>query len=239
MGIYEGLDAIRKHKEEQEARKAAAEAGKINWLKIEPNETVKVWFLQELDRSAEGYVKDAPLGIMATEHTNPENWQKKALCTIDEGQCLGCEKHKEDWKAGWRQKSRLYINVLVERQNGDREVAVMSQANGSKSVIAPMLLEMAVDENTITDRWWKITRTGTKAETSYLPRPQAPSKDIDIADYQDKLNDLMRAVRAVPYEDQFDFYFAAPAGQVEEKQDTPAAGGWPGGSGKTSTDEEW
>lgn len=237
MGIYEGLDAIRKHKEEQDARKAAVEAGKINWLKIEPNETVKVWFLQELDRSAEGYIKDAPLGIMATEHTNPENWQRKALCSIEEGQCLGCEKHKEDWKAGWRQKSRLYINVLVERANGDREVAVMSQANGSKSVIAPMLLEMAVDENTITDRWWKITRTGTKAETSYLPRPQAPSKDITIADYLDKLNDLNRAVRNVPYDEQFDFYFAAPAGEVQDKPAAPAGGGWP--SESKGADEEW
>lgn len=237
MGIYEGLDAIRKHKEDQEARKAAVEANKINWLKIEPNETVKVWFLQELDRSAEGYVKDAPLGIMATEHTNPENWQKKALCTIEDGQCLGCEKHKEDWKAGWRQKSRLYINVLVERANGDREVAVMSQANGSKSVIAPMLLEMAVDENTITDRWWKITRTGKGSETSYLPRPQAPSKDITIADYLDKLNDLNRAVRNVPYDEQFDFYFAAPADAVQDTPAPAAGGGWP--SDSKGADEEW
>jgi len=237
MGIYEGLDAIRKHKEDQEARKAAVEANKINWLKIEPNETVKVWFLQELDRSAEGYVKDAPLGIMATEHTNPENWQKKALCSIEDGQCLGCEKHKEDWKAGWRQKSRLYINVLVERANGDREVAVMSQANGSKSVIAPMLLEMAVDENTITDRWWKITRTGKGSETSYLPRPQAPSKDITIADYLDKLNDLNRAVRDVPYDEQFDFYFAAPADAAGDKPGAPAGGGWP--SDTKGADEEW
>ena len=238
MGIYEGLDAIRKQKEEAEARKAAAEAGKINWLKIDDGETVKVWFLQEFDRSAEGYNEQAGLAFMATEHTNPDNWMRKALCSMEEEeQCLGCEKHKEDWKAGWRQKSRVYINVLVERRDGTREVAVMSQANGSKSVIAPLLLEMAVDENTVTDRWWKITRTGKKSETSYLPRPQAPSKDIDVADYADKVYDLHRAVRSVPYDEQFDFYFAADK-KDESAEPAGENSGWPSGS-SNSDDETW
>lgn len=237
MGIYEGLDSIRKYKEEQEARKAAVEAGKVNWLNIDDNETVKVWFLQELDRSAEGYNKEAGLGIMATEHSNPNNFLKKALCTMDsEEQCLGCEKHKEDWKAGWRQKSRLYINVLVERKNGDREVALMSQPNGSKSVVAPLLLEAAVDNNTITDRWWKITRRGEKSKTTYLPMIQNPSQDVDPADYVDQLIDVRRGVREVPYDEQFDFYFASD--QKSDSAPAPESNGWEN-SGSTSTDEEW
>lgn len=237
MGIYEGLDAIRKHKEELEARKAAAEAGKINWLKMEDGETVKIWILQELDRSGHGFHEELGLGFMATEHTNPKDWKRKALCTAEDGQCLGCEKHREDWKAGWKQKSRLYVNVLVERKNGDREVAVMSQANGPKSVVAPMILEQAVEEQTVTDRWWKLTRNGEGNETAYLPRPMAPSNDIDVLDYADKVYDLKRAVREVPYEDQFDFYFAS---NEKEESAAPAAsgGGWPGDSG-TSTEEDW
>jgi hypothetical protein len=239
MGIYEGLDSIKKYKEEQEARKAAAEAGKINWLNIDDGETVKVWFLQELDRSAEGYNKEAGLGIMATEHSNPKNFLKKALCSMDsEGQCLGCEKHKEDWKAGWKQKSRLYINVLVERKNGDREVALMSQPNGAKSVLAPMLLNTAIDDNTITNRWWKVTRTGKKAETSYLPMPGAVSADIDPADFIDQLVDVKRGVREVPYDEQFDFYFASD--QRSDESDAPAApdNGW-ASKDATSTEEDW
>lgn len=221
MGIYEGIKQIRGYQEEQAARKAAAEEGKINWIKIANNETVKVWFLQEIDRDADNYIKGTPIGIMATEHTNPDNWQRKAVCTAEEGACLGCEKHREDWKAGWRQKSRLYINVLVERQNGDREVAVMSQANGTKSVIAPLLLEYAVDENTVTDRWWKIYRSGERAETSYLPRPGQPSKDVNVADYQDKIFDLRKAIREVPYEEQFDFYFSGPT-EAQREEIPPA-----------------
>ena len=234
MGIYEGLDKIKKYKEEQEAKKAAAEAGNINWLKIDDGEAVKIWFLQELDKGALGYHEENGLGFLATEHTNPKDFRKKCLCSIDdEDQCLGCEKHREDWKAGWRAKSRLYINVLVERKNGDREVAVMSQANGSKSVIAPMVLEYAVENNTITDRWWKITRTGTKETTAYSPFVYGPSDDVDVKEYADQVQDLKRCVREVPYDEQFDFFFSAPAASSDEDEKPKQK------SGSSSPDEEW
>ena len=235
MGIYEGLDKIKKYKEEQEARKAAAEAGNINWLTIADGEAVKIWFLQELDRSAEGYSEEAGLGFIATEHVKPGkgNFRVKALCSMeDEEKCLGCEKHKEDWKAGWRPKSRLYINVLVERKNGDREVAVMSQANGNKSVIAPMILDYAVENNTITDRWWKITRTGEEEQTTYTPFVYGPSTDVDVSEYADQVHDLKRCVREVAYEDQFDFFFGAdetPKREVES----------PVSTGKSDTEVDW
>lgn len=238
-GIYEGLAAIRKYKADQEARKAAAEANKINWLKIDENETIKVWILQELDRGAEGYHEELGIGIMATEHTNPENWRRKALCSASEDSaCLGCEKHKEDWRAGWKQKSRIYLNVLVERANGDREVAVMSQANGPKSVIGPMILEYAVEENTITNRWFKITKTGKDTSTAYTFFPGKESTEINPLDYADQIHDLRKAVRAVPYEEQFDFYFQTDSSdKAEEAPAAPARSPWP--SDNAGANEEW
>lgn len=237
-GIYEGLDAIRKYKEEQDARRAAAEANKLNWLKMADNETVRIWILQELDRGAENYHDECGIGLMATEHTNPADWKRKALCTASEdSQCLGCEKHREDWRAGWKQKSRIYLNVLVERKDGTREVAVMSQANGPQSTVGPMILELAVDENTITNRWYKLTKVVNNGKTSYAFVPNMKeSKDIDPLDYADQLYDLHKAVRNIPYEEQFDFYFAAPEA-AEEKKEESAAPSW--GSNAGSTDEEW
>lgn len=234
MGIYEGLDKIKKYKEDLEARRKAAEEGKVNWLSIDDGESVKIWYLQELDRGAEGYHEELGLGFIATEHVKPgkENFRVKALCSAEDGACVGCEEHKKDWKAGWRPKSRLYINVLVERKNGDREVAVMSQANGSKSVIAPMVLDYAIENNTITDRWWKITRSGEKEATTYTPFVYGPSDDIDVTEYADQIYDLKKCVREVPYEEQFDFYFkdrdAAP-----EKEEASVS------KGSTTPDEEW
>lgn len=242
-GIYEGLDAIRKYKEELAARKAAAEANKINWLKLEDGETVRLWLLQELDRGAENYKDSNGIGLMATEHSNPENWRKKALCTAMSGACVGCEKHKENWKAGWKQKSRLYLNVLVERANGDREVAVMSQANGPRSVIGPAILELAVEENTITNRWYKLKKDGEGKESSYTFTPSMKeSKDVDPTEYAEQLYDLHKAVRKVAYEDQFDFYFAKDENSEEATEAAPArsAGArspWPSDTGSDS--DEW
>jgi hypothetical protein len=239
-GIYEGLAAIRKYKEDLAARKAAAEANKINWLKMEDNEVVRIWILQELDRGAENYKESNGIGLMATEHANPENWRLKALCTASEfSQCLGCEKHKEDWRAGWKQKSRIYLNVLVERKDGTREVAVMSQANGPQSTVGPLILELAVDENTITNRWYKLTKVVNNGKISYSFVPNMKeSSDVDPAEYADQLYDLHKAVRKVAYEDQFDYYFRVDE-NAEKPEEKPTAPSWSNSGSGASADEEW
>ena len=232
MGIQKGLSAIQAYKEELERRKAAAEAGKINWLKIAPGESVEVRFLQELDESALNYSEKNGLGFFATEHTKPgkDNFMTKCLCSMDdEEQCFGCEQHKKDWKAGWKAKSRLYINVLVRRKDGTEEVAVMSQPNGSKSVIAPMLLEYAVENNTITDRWWKITREGEDQETVYKPFVRQPVDDVNPEDHE--VFDLDRCVRKVPYAEQ-EAFFVGVASTDDDEPETADAG-------STSANEEW
>lgn len=240
MGIYEGLDQINKYKQDLADRKAAAEANKINWLKMEDNESVKIWVLQELDRGAENYHEECGIGLMATEHTAPHNWRKKALCTADEDGCLGCEEHRKDWKAGWKQKSRIYLNVLVERKSGEREVAVMSQANGPRSTVGPMLLELAVEENTIANRWYKMTKSpGENGVASYAFLPLKESKDVDPTEYAEKLYDLHRAVRHIPYEEQFDFYFEKDGSDGDAGSEAVSASGpkWPSDSG--TDNEEW
>lgn len=235
MGIYEGLDSIRKYKEDQEARREAAAANKIVWFSnlVEDGEAVKVWFLQELDRGAENYSEKNGLGIMVTEHSNPDDWHRKALCSMaDEEKCLGCEKHREDWKAGWRQKPRLVINVLVEKKDGTRQTAIMSMSNGTKAVIAPMILDYAVENNTLTDRWWKITRSGTGTATAWAPFVYQPSDDINVEDYE--VFDVRKAVREVPYDEQFDFYFKAADDAAKPTEDKPKVS-----AGSASADEEW
>jgi hypothetical protein len=96
-----------------------------------------------------------------------------------------------------------------------------------------MVLDYAVENNTITDRWWKITRTGKKETTAYTPFVYGPSTDVDVSEYSDQLFDLHKAVREVPYEEQFDFYFAAPKGAAQEEESAPVS------KGSTTPDEEW
>src|SRR6478752_1298390 len=221
MGIQKGLKAVHAYKDELQRRREAAEAGKKNWFKMDDGESVDIWFLQELDESAENYSEESGIGVFATEHVKPgkDNFNVKCVCSMDDEEaCFGCEQHRKDWKAGWKGKNKLYINVLVKRKNGDQEVAVLSTSNGPKGTIAPLLIKYAENKNTVTDRWWNITRSGLKEETVYQPFVGEPSTEVKPADYADQLFDLETCYRVVPYAEQEAFFFpAAPRGEDSEE----------------------
>ena len=233
MGIQRGLKSIQGYREEQDRKREAAAGPRTNWLKIADKEVVKVRFLQELDEGAANYSEKNGLGFFATEHSSPTDYRKKAVCSMDdEEQCFGCEQHRLDWKAGWKAKSRLYINVLVKRANGDEEVAVMSQSNGPKAVIAASVLEYAVENNTLTDRWWRITRSGSKADdTTYTTFIFGPDDDVKIEDHE--VQDLDRCVRVVPYAEQEAFFIGAAVRPSEESDEGVAA------SKSSGQDDAW
>jgi hypothetical protein len=207
MGIVKGLKAINKHVEAEEAKFSGggtSDAPKTKWFSLKDKQAVKVLFLQELDEDSENFSLKNDIGFLATEHQNPDNFKLKAVCSADEGQCYGCEMHDlKGWKAGWKQKTRLYINVLVDDGVNEPYVAVLSQGNGPKS-ITPALLEYAGLVGTITDKWYRIKRDGSgQTDTSYLLMPLAPS-DKNVEDYE--LFDLEKVVRQVPYEEQAAHY---------------------------------
>jgi hypothetical protein len=222
MGIQKGLKAINAYKEELQRRKDAVEAGKKNWFKMEDGESVEMRFLQEIDESCENYSEKNGIGVFASEHVKPgkQNFGVKAVCSMDdEEQCFGCEQHKLDWKAGWKAKNKLYINVLVKRKDGSQEVAVLSTSNGPKGTIAPLAITYAEENNTITDRWWKITRIGTGESTVYQTFVRGPSDDVNPEDYE--LYDLETCYRVVPYAEQEAFFF--PAEQARHDDDESEA----------------
>lgn len=224
MGIVKGLKAINQHIEAEEARfsgKSDGDAPKTEWFKILDKQAFKIAFLQEMDADSENYSLKNDLGFIATEHASPANFKVKAVCTADEGACYGCEQHQKDYKAKWGQKSRLYINVLVDNGKDAPFVAVLSQGNGPKSV-TPALLEFAGEFGTITDKWYKIKRTGAgQTDTSYLLTPLGPN-GLDVESYE--LYDLEKVVRQVPYEDQAAFYNrdASDAGVENTPRETAA-----------------
>lgn len=231
MGLVKGLSNIKKYNDEVEARReAAADRPQLTWFKIDDKQSFKIRPLQELDEDSPNFSAKNGIGFLAVEHSNPKNYRRKALCSIDEqGQCLGCERHREDFKAGWKQKSRLYLNVLVDEGNGkDLYVAILSQGNGPKSV-TPTLLEYAAENGTITNRWWKLSRTGkTQTDTSYTLIAYDPKDDVDPEAYE--VFDLDNAVRDIPYEDQADFY---------DKDWTKKEDDEPKDESKTSVDQDW
>lgn len=221
-----GLKAHRKREQEQAERREAAkrqrEEGRIKWFKLADGESVKVRFLQELDPDADNYSEKNGIGGVVIEHNGPgkDGWKNKAVCTAeDEGDCYACDVIRDrsiDWdeRKSWKQKERLYVNVLVfdvpqVDENGKLtgevadEVQLLAQGNGPKS-LTPQLFSFAEEMNTITDRVFKIARSGSEwNNTSYVltPLKELPADAPDATEFE--LIDIEeKALVKVPYAEQ-------------------------------------
>jgi hypothetical protein len=214
MGIKKGLKSINSYYAEEDRKREERNTPKATWFGLKDGESAKVRFLQELDPDSPNYSEKNGLGFIAVEHQSPKNFRHKALCTIDEesgGECFGCEQRRLAYQNGdkelggkWNSKSRLYINVLVDKAGEDPYVAILSQGRSAKS-ITDTVLDYATETGTITNRWWKITRKGSGLnDTSYTIMAFDPKDDVAVEDYE--LFDLDNVVRDVAYEDQEKHY---------------------------------
>ena len=204
MGIVKGLKDLNKALDKPQS--STGESSKARWVKLEDGESVKIRFLQELDPDSPHYNDKVGLGFIAVEHTNPKDYRRKALCSMqDQGKCWGCEQHRKDYKAGWKGRSRLYINVLVDDGKEDPYVAILSQGSSGKT-ITPTLIEYAGEMGSISNLMWRVKRTGLKTDTSYTAIPLAKDeKPFDASSFElYKLEEV--AIRDLPYSEQEAFF---------------------------------
>lgn len=223
MGIVKGLKDLNKAMDKPQSNSGDGTKGR--WVKLEDTESVKIRFLQELDPDSPSYNEKAGLGFIAVEHTNPKDYRRKALCTMDDqGKCYGCEQHRKDYKAGWKGRSRLYINVLVDDGKEDPYVAILSQGSSGKT-ITPTLIEYAGEMGSITNLMWRIKRSGTKTDTSYtiipLAKDEAPFDAASLELFELETS----AVRDMPYTEQEGF-FAGENSSTEEPSATSSNLDW-------------
>ena len=205
MGIVRGLNALN---EQMEKPDYSSEGQKGTWLKLNDGQSVKIRFMQEIDPNSENYNEKAGTAFIAVEHTNPDHYQRKALCSIeDQGRCFGCEQNRRDPNSKWKGKKRFYANVIVDDGVKEPYVAILSQGLGPKA-ITESVIAWAGETGSITNTNWKVKRTGSgPTDTSYsaIPLPTAENTAINFEKYE--LFDLEKtAVRDVPYEEQESFY---------------------------------
>jgi hypothetical protein len=218
MGIVKGLKDLNKTLDKPQS--SGGDSVKGRWVKLEDGESVKVRFLQELDPDSPTYNDKLGLGFIAVEHTNPKDYRRKALCSIDDqGKCWGCEQHRKDFKAGWKGRSRLYINVLIDDGKEDPYVAILSQGSSGKT-ITPTLIEYAGEMGSITNLMWRIKRSGTKTDTSYTIIPLAKD-EVEFDSSKLEIFELEKtAVRDLPYADQDSFYLFGDNDKGEGSEST-------------------
>ena len=224
MGMVTGLAAMNK---QMESKSSGGDGQKGRWLQLKDGQSVKIRFLQEIDPDSKNYLEKAGVAFIAVEHTNPKDYKRKALCTVeDQGRCFGCEQHRRDPKAGWKGKSRFYANVLVDDGAEAPYVAIFSQGAGPKSA-TPEIINYAGETGSITNLNWKLKRTGTGTDTNYsiIPLPTADAAAIDLDKYE--LFDLQKtAVRDVQYDEQENFYMGITSEADAETSSTSSAVEW-------------
>jgi len=234
--VKKGLAALKQFKQDQEERIAAASRPKANWFSFPDKRTnvATVRFLQELDEDADNYNADRGLGALIIEHLSPNpdfRKQKRASCTADtEGHCYGCERHAEDRKAGWGQKSSLYINVLYSFDEDEAPKVGVLKRNFNSSFVT-QLIDEAAEENTITDANFRITRSGDGPTTQLTLKKLSPAKVAPFDDSKAEVFNLEQTVLYnIAYSDQPKYYGSGE--EFAAKEEKPEAK-------KTFEDNEW
>mgnify|MGYP003647707914 FL=1 len=143
--------------------------------------------------------------MVVKEHTNPKDYRRKAVDTMDsEGRDWAEEMHRKDPKAGWRGRLRFYCNVLVDDGIEEPYVAIWSMGV-SKMSSFNTIREYALETGSISNLTWKLKRNGQGTETSYTLIPSAPDSE-PFAWGSAEPFDLELALTQVPYAEQEAYY---------------------------------
>ena len=190
------------------------EGSKVRWLKLADGQSAKIRFVEELDEDSSNYSESRGLALVVKEHTNPKDYKRRALDTIEsEGRDWAEEMHRKDPKAGWRARLRFYCNVLVD--DGIEEPYTAIWAMGvSKQSSFNTIREYALETGSISNLTWKLKRNGQGTETSYTLIPSGPDKEpFDWSKVEP--HPLEKALNKIPYAQQEAFYLGF---------DTPSTG---------------
>ena len=180
---------------------------KVRWLKVADGQALKIRFIEELDEDSANYSADRGLALVVKEHTNPKDWRRRAVDTMDtEGRDFAEEMYKKNPKenAGWRGRLRFYCNVLVDDGIEEPYVAIWGM-NVSKQSPFNTIREYAIETGSISNLTWKLKRSGQMTETTYTLIPSAP--DSEPFDWSNvKPQPLESALRNIPYAEQEAYY---------------------------------
>jgi hypothetical protein len=210
MSIIKGLKEM--EKAIGKSRPVDGGGTKVRWLKLEDGQSVKVRFVNELDEDSPNYNEERGLAMIVKEHTNPKDYRRKAVDTMDtEGRDWAEEMHRKDPKAGWGGRFRFYVNLLVDDGIEEPYMAIWSQGVGKQSAFNT-IREYFLETGSVSNLTWKLKRQGTGTDTTYVLLPTVPDTEpFDWSPYE--MIPLESAIRKVPYAEQESFYlgFDTPA----------------------------
>jgi hypothetical protein len=183
----------------------AGDGKRREWLTLQPGESVRVHFRQELAKDGNGYDEELGLAHIVSVHTSPMDFKKKLACNLGEAQfdfrCWPDEQVAVEKR--WRAKPHLLINVAVEN-NQEWTNKILDQTF-ARSHVASTLVEFASEYGSITEHEYKITRIGSGLQTTYSVMP-IDRKPLDQTIKDLELFDLESVYRKISYEEQEEFF---------------------------------
>jgi hypothetical protein len=193
---------------------------KVKWLKLADGQSVKIRFVEELDEESANYAESRGLALVVKEHTNPKDYRRKAVDTMEtEGRDWAEEMHRKDPKAGWRARLRFYCNVIVDDGIEAPYVAIWSMGVSKQSSFNT-IREYALETGSISNLQWKLKRNGQGTETSYTLIPTSPdAQPFDWSTFEPF--PLEMALSKIPYAEQEAYYlgFDGPSGSATSNID--------------------
>jgi hypothetical protein len=180
-----------------------AKSGAKKFFTVNAGQSYRIRFRQELTEDSKNYNSETGTGITVPVVTSVVNWKWKVASTSGmekfNYRCWATEQSVVD--KAWRPKPHLLINIAVEIEPGVWEPRVLDTTFNQRH-IGLTLLEYAKEFGTITDRFYKYSRTGTGAsDTNYSLIPLETSPETQaIKDMP--FHQLDSVYKLLPYEQQ-------------------------------------
>ena len=150
------------------------------FFNLQSGDTYKIRFRQELTEDSVNYNEEDGTAIIVPVVTSPINWKWRCASTAqlpDFGyRCWASEQAATDSR--WKGRPHLLINVAVEI-DGVWEARIVDTTFNQRH-IGLILMEYAKEFGTITDRYYKYSRTGSGAQdTNYTLIPLNQGEEDD------------------------------------------------------------
>lgn len=188
---------------EKSVTKTGTNTGPKKFFTVQSGQSYRIRFRQELTEDSKNYSDETGTAINVPVITSPINWKWRVASTAGlekyNYRCWGTEQSAVD--KAWRPKPHLLINIAVEMEPGVWEPRVLDTTFNQRH-IGLTLIEYAKEFGTITDRFYKYSRTGSAAsDTNYslipLDSSAEPQQITDLPMHQ-----LDTVYLMLPYEKQ-------------------------------------
>jgi hypothetical protein len=177
-------------------------SGLKKYFSLQNGDSYKIRFRQELTEDSVNFDEKFGTAVVVPVVTSPLNWKWRIVSTATMPEynyrCWGSEQINSDSR--WRPRPHLLVNVAVDI-DGTWEPRILDTTFNQRHV-ALIMMEYAKEFGTITDRYYKYSRTGTgSSDTNYTLIPLNQSEmPQEIASLP--MHDLEKTYMTIPYEKQ-------------------------------------